>query len=187
VQRVLFLAPQPFYQDRGTPIAVDLLLRVYSERGCRVDVIAYHEGKDVSYPHVNLTRIPSIPFVSNIRPGFSWKKLVCDVFLLFKAIQQVATHQYDYLHAVEESVFIALVFKFILGIPYLYDMDSSLAQQMLEKYPKLSIVSKVLAYIEGIAVKHAEAVIPVCNKLAEDIERYKPRKVFILPDVSLVN
>ena len=34
--RILLLAPHPFYQERGTPIAVDLLLGALSRRGCRV-------------------------------------------------------------------------------------------------------------------------------------------------------
>ena len=184
--KVLFLAPQPFYQDRGTPIAVDLLLKVYSARGERLDVIAYHEGKDISYPNVNLMRTPDIPLISNIRPGFSWKKLVCDVCMFFQALYLVLTREYQFIHAVEESVFIALLFKVFLGIPYLYDMDSSLSQQMVEKYPHLSFLSDVLAFCEGIAVKNAEVVIPVCDRLAEDIQHHKPQKIVVLPDVSLV-
>jgi len=185
-QRVLFLAPQPFYQDRGTPIAVDLLLRVYSERGQALDVIAYHEGKNVSYDNINLFRTPNLPFIRNIRPGFSWKKIVCDLFMFFQAVWLVCTRRYQFVHAVEESVFIALFIKFLLGIPYLYDMDSSLSQQMVEKYPQLSGISKLLGFCEGIAVKHAEVVIPVCDRLAKDIQQYQPQKVVILPDVSLV-
>lgn len=185
-KRILFLAPQPFYQDRGTPIAVDLLLRVYSQRGDRLDIIAYHEGKDVSYPNIELFRTPKLPFVSNIRPGFSWKKLVCDLCMLFQASYLVLTRQYQFVHAVEESVFIALLFKVFLGIPYLYDMDSSLSQQMIEKYPQLSFLSKILDFLEGIAIKNAEVVIPVCDRLAEDIQHHKPQKIVVLPDVSLV-
>jgi hypothetical protein len=185
-KRILFLAPQPFYQDRGTPIAVDLLLKVYSNRGESVDVIAYHEGKDVSYPNIRLMRTPNLPLVSNIRPGFSWKKLVCDTCMFFQALSLVLTRQYQFVHAVEESVFIALVFKVFLGIPYLYDMDSSLSQQMVEKYPKLAFLSKILAFLEGIAVKNAQVVIPVCDRLAEDIQHHNPQKIVVLPDVSLV-
>jgi hypothetical protein len=186
-KRVLFLAPQPFYQDRGTPIAVDLLLKVYSERGESLDVITYHEGRDVAYHNINIIRTPKLPFVCNIRPGFSWKKLVCDAFMFIQAIFLVATRKYQFIHAVEESVFIALFFKFLLGIPYLYDMDSSLSQQMVEKYPKLAFISNFLGFCEGIAVKHAEVVIPVCDRLAQDIQQYRPQKVVILPDVSLVS
>lgn len=184
---VLFLAPQPFYQDRGTPIAINLLLQVYSERGERLDVIAYHEGRNVDYANINLMRTPNIPFIRNIRPGFSWKKLVCDTFMFFQAFYLVLTRRYQFIHAVEESVFIALIFKLLFGIPYVYDMDSSLAQQMVEKYPKLAIASKIFGMLEGVAIKHAEAVIPVCDRLAQDIQKYKPRKVMILPDVSLVS
>ncbi len=31
--RILFIAPQPFYEERGTLIAIDLLLRALNERG----------------------------------------------------------------------------------------------------------------------------------------------------------
>jgi hypothetical protein len=186
-KRVLFLAPQPFYQDRGTPIAVDLLLRVYSERGEILDVLTYHEGRDVSYQHINIIRTPKVPFICNIRPGFSWKKLVCDAFMFMQAAFLVSTRKYQFIHAVEESVFIALLFKLILGIPYLYDMDSSLSQQMVEKYPRLAFISDFLAFCEGIAIKNAEVVIPVCDRLAQDIQQYRPQKVVILPDVSLVS
>ena len=31
--KVLVLAPHPFYQERGTPIAVNLVLRALSARG----------------------------------------------------------------------------------------------------------------------------------------------------------
>jgi hypothetical protein len=182
----LFLAPQPFYQDRGTPIAVDLLLKVYSERGETLDVVTYHEGRDIHYPNVTIIRTHKFPLVRNIRPGFSLKKLVCDGSMLLKATSLALTHKYQFVHAVEESVFIALLLKVTLGIPYLYDMDSSLSQQMVEKYPRLSFLTNLLSFLEGVAVQHAEAVIPVCDRLAQDIQQYKPKKVFILPDVSLV-
>ena len=73
---ILLLAPHPFYQERGTPIAVDLLLRVLAERGEQVDVLTYHEGEDRAYPGpgaVRLFRIPPPPACRNIRPGFSLK------------------------------------------------------------------------------------------------------------------
>lgn len=183
---ILFLAPQPFYQDRGTPIAIDLLLKVYSERGETLDVLTYHEGQDVSYNNITLMRTPRLPFIRNIRPGFSAKKLICDAFMFFQALRLVLTREYQFVHAVEESVFIALFIKAVFGIPYLYDMDSSLAQQMVEKYPQLEIVSKFFGFLEGLAIRHAEVVIPVCDRLAEDIQQYHPRKVVILPDISLV-
>ncbi|MCX7007397.1 MAG: hypothetical protein NTY53_09155 [Kiritimatiellaeota bacterium] len=64
--RILLIAPQPFYQERGTPIAVDLLLRVLSERGDEVHVATFHEGADVVYPGVTLHRIPPPPLARGV-------------------------------------------------------------------------------------------------------------------------
>ena len=184
--RILMLAPHPFYQDRGTPIAVDLILRVLSDRGNPIDVVTYHEGRDVHYKHITLYRIPKLPLVHRIRPGFSWKKFICDMLMFFVVIRLVVRKKYHIVHAVEESVFIALALKWLLKIPYVYDMDSSLAQQMVEKHPGLSHVALLLNYCEAQAVKNAKAVVPVCDALADVVKQYKPEKVLVLHDVSLL-
>lgn len=183
---ILFLIPHPFYEDRGSPIADDMLLKVLSERGDKIDVVAYPEGQDVTYSNTTLYRAAKVPGCSNVRPGFSGKKLVYDVLMIFKVLQLTVQKKYDLIHAVEETAFIALLIKFLFKIPYVYDMDSSVAQQMIEKYPKLSPLKSVFNTFEGLAVKHAQAVVPVCQALANDIAEYNPQKVVLLPDVSLL-
>jgi hypothetical protein len=183
---ILFLAPHPFYEDRGTPIAVNLVLKVLSERSDTVDVITYHEGREVTFEGVTLHRTIKIPLINDIRPGFSWKKVICDVFMFFKAIRLVSKNRYQLVHAVEEAVFIALILKWVFGVPYVYDMDSSLAQQMIEKYPRLSLFESILNFFEGLAVRNAKAVIPVCDALAGIVEKYKPEKLLVLHDVPLL-
>ena len=183
---ILFLIPHPFYQERGSPIADDLVLRVLSDRKERVDVIAYPEGENLHYPNVSIHRTIKIPFISNIRPGFSWKKIIYDVLIMVKTIELLINKKYHLIHAVEETVFIALLLKLILNIPYVYDMDSSLVQQMIEKYSFLEPLRVLFEWFEKIAVKNAEVVMPVCQALAEDIFKYCPKKVMVLPDVSLL-
>jgi glycosyltransferase involved in cell wall biosynthesis len=183
---ILFLSPHPFYQERGTPIAVDLVLRTLSERGDQVDVVTYHEGRDIEYDHVTIYRIPKIPFISQIRPGFSWKKLVCDVLMFVIVIHLVARKRYHVVYALEESVFMALILKWILEVPYVYDMDSSLAQQMIEKYPFLGRLASLFNFFEKLAVRGSKVVVPVCNALADVIEKYQPEKVMVLHDVPLL-
>ncbi len=185
--KILLLAPHPFYQNRGTPIAVDLVLRVLSERGDSIDVVTYPEGKDIHYPNVRVYRTLRLPFLRRIRPGFSAKKLMCDVFMLVKVVQLVMKKKYDLVHAGEESVFIGLALKWLLKIPYVYDMDSSLSQQMVEKYPWLGFVASILSFFEKIAVRNAQVVISVCDALAQDIQKYRPKKTVVIPDISLLN
>lgn len=183
---ILLLAPEPFYQDRGTPIAVALVLRALSERGDHVEVITYHEGTEVNYEHVTVHRILNISFVRHIRPGFSWKKVVCDFFMFLQVVRLASKKRYDMVHAVEESVFMALILKWTFNIPYVYDMDSSLAEQMVEKYYFLAPIRLLLRYFERVAVRNAEVVLPVCDALAGIVQEYKPKRIAVLPDVSLL-
>lgn len=185
--RILLLAPHPFFQTRGTPIAVDLMLRVLSERGDQVDMLTFPEGDDVVYDNVRIYRTPKLPFIKNIRPGFSGKKLVCDGFMLIQAINLCLKYKYNIVHSVEESAFIALVLKVLFRTPYIYDMDSSLAQQMIEKFAFLSSLQFLFNAFERLAVQQAKVVIPVCETLSEDIQVYKPKRVVVLPDISLLD
>lgn len=182
---VLFLAPHPFYQERGTPIAVNLILRVLSARGERVDVLTFHEGQDLQYDKVTIFRTPGWSLLNGIRPGFSLKKLICDGLLLVRAFQFVLNNRYDVIHAVEESVFVAIVLKWVFGIPFVYDMDSSLAHQMMEKYSWLSLLARMLKGFERLAIRQAQAVLPVCQALAEIVEEYHQPNVMVIHDVPL--
>jgi hypothetical protein len=101
-------------------------------------------------------------------------------------MQLVLKKRYHVVHAVEESVFIALVLKWFFKIPYIYDMDSSLPQQLVERYPFLRAFLGFFSFFEGLAVRNAIAVVPVCTALADSIDRYNPKKVVILQDVSFL-
>jgi len=184
--KVLLLAPQPFFEDRGTPIAVDLILRVLSEEGHEVNVLTYHEGSDRSYPGITFHRIPRLPFIRNIRPGFSWKKVVCDVFLSFQALYLLIAKRPHLVHALEETSLLAWGFRLVFRVPYLYDMDSSFADQLVEKHPALTRVLGVFRWFEARAIRGAEVVVPVCPALAAIAQRYGPKQIVLLPDISLL-
>ena len=85
--KVLFLAPQPFFTERGTPIAVRALVEAMSRYGWAVDVLTFHEGAEIECKNVHVIRIPRLSWITNIPPGFSFKKIVCDTLLLFKALK----------------------------------------------------------------------------------------------------
>lgn len=183
--RVLLLAPHPFYQDRGTPIDVHLVLRVLSERpGTTVDVVTYHEGEDVDLPSVQLHRSRRLPGLDGIRPGFSMKKVIADVLLFFKAWTLVRKNDYDLVHAGEEAVFFAMFFKQVYGIPYAYDLDSSIAQQLVEQRPYLDAFSELFDWMERQAIQGSLINFPVCNALADLCRENGSRKTVTLHDIS---
>ncbi|PTN36507.1 glycosyltransferase family 4 protein [Desulfonatronum sp. SC1] len=185
---ILLLAPHPFYQERGTPMAVDMLLGVLSRRGLRTALATFAEGEERAYPHVAIHRIADLPLVGRgIAPGLSLKKLVCDVFLFGKAFKIVRKTRPRLIHAVEESVFMALVFRTLFKIPYIYDMDSSMSLQIIQKKPLLKPLGPFFRWIEGLAIRRALMVIPVCNALADVARASGAARVRVLCDVSMLS
>ena len=172
--KILLLAPHPFYQARGTPIAVKTVLEYLSARGHQVDVLTYHEGSDLEIPNCRIFRIPRVPGCSNIRPGFSLKKLACDVVMTGSALRMMRRTRYDLVHAVEEAAFIALAMKRLTGVPYVYDMDSSLAEQMVDVFPALEAVYPVMRRVEGLAIRQSAGVLTVCAALEAVARTHAP-------------
>ena len=172
--KILLLAPQPFFQARGTPIAVRLVLEFLSGRGHQVDVLTYHEGSDVEIPNCRIVRIPRLPGIHNIRPGFSLKKVLCDLAMFFSCARLMHRTRYDLVHAVEESAFIAAALQPLTGVPYVYDMDSSLAEQMIDAYPGLRLIGPVLRRCEGVAVRRSAGVLTVCATLQDIARNHAP-------------
>ena len=183
--KILFIAPHPFYQNRGTPIDDLLALRVLSERrNTHVDLLTFNEGEDVSLKNLEIHRIPKIKYAQNMRPGFSLKKLFCDAFLFFKALVLLSRKKYNVIHAVEETVFFALFFKFIYKIPYVYDLDSSIAQQLVESKPLLKPFSNIFNWLEGYAIRHSLVNLPVCNALVDLCKQNGSKKTVVIHDIS---
>ena len=187
-QSILVIAPQPFFQNRGTPIAVKLLVEELVNIGYDVHLLVFHEGEDVELPGAQIHRAPAPWGVHNIPPSISWKKIVCDFFMFFKGFSLLRRYRYTVVHAVEESVFFAMLYKVIFNTPYIYDMDSSLAQQLIEKIPFLRYISPVLEFFEKSAIKMSCGVVAVCRELEDIVLSYAPLKNIVrLEDISLIN
>jgi len=184
--KILLLAPHPFYKDRGTPIAVELLIETLAAQGHEIDVLTYHEGEDRAYANTRIRRIAPPPFVRNVPAGISLKKLICDVPFFFKALGMVRRGSYSVVHATEESVFIALWLQRFCGQPYVYDMDSSLPQQVVETIPALALLSPLMRAFERAAIRHARLVLPVCDNLMRVAREAGAREAVLLRDISLL-
>ncbi len=182
---VLVLAPHPFFINRGTPIDVFLVVRALSEKGdIDVDMVVYPEGEEISLPGVSVHRLPFCGWIKNVRPGFSFKKLCLDFVMLFMVWKRVHQKRYAVIHAGEEAVFIAMLMKLLYKIPYIYDLDSSIAQQLVEKKGFLKPFAKIFNWLEAQAIKGAIANAPVCNALGELCEKNGSAKTVILHDIS---
>ena len=196
--KVLVIAPQPFFQERGTPIAVRLAVEALSRQLPRIDgkdstidLLVYNEGQDINIPGVTIIRGKIPRWLRGVRPGISCRKLLCDVFLFIQALlllrrSRKDKDQYDVIHAVEEAVFLAWFAKKMFGIPYVYDMDSSLALQVTERWWWCKPALVLLQYLERAAVRGSIAVAPVCDALQAIAEQHGSSTTVLLRDVSLL-
>lgn len=182
---ILLIAPHPFYQERGTPIAVKLLIETLSGFGHNIDLLTFNEGEDIDTDELTIYRIPNFSFIQYVPIGFSIKKLIADFFISFQMLVLLRRNNYDVVHAVEEAIFPAAFYNYFFKKKLIYDMDSSLADQLIEKWEVLDNISGALEFFEKWAVKKSSAVIPVCKYLANKIESYSPnKKIQILEDIA---
>ncbi len=174
--KILVLAPHPFFQARGTPLAVRTVLEFLSSRGHEIDLLTFHEGENVEIANCRIHRIARPFWIRNIRPGFSMKKVICDVFMFAKCLRMMRNNRYDLIHAVEESAFIAAAMQRLSGTPYVYDMDSSLAEQLVDAYPGLQFAFSTLRRCEALAVRQSLGVLTVCAALEDVAHGHAPGK-----------
>ena len=185
--RVLILAPQPFYQNRGTPIAVRLLAEVLGQSGIEVHLLVFHEGEDVVLANVTVHRIPALPGLARIPPGFSGKKLVADFLLWLSSIRLQRAIRFDLVHAVEEAAFIAGCNQLFFRVPYVYDMDSCLSDQLVAKLTLLKPLRRCLEWFENRAIRGSIGVVAVCQALERKVRLLDGRKPLLrLEDISLL-
>lgn len=181
--KILLLAPEPFYVLRGTPIAVRALLEVLATHGGhQVDVLTYFEGEELSIPGVIIHRISRPPFVRTVPIGPSWQKIPCDAFMLVEAYRLLARGKYDVMHGVEDGAILASILSRVTSVPYVFDMDSHMSYQILEKSRLLWPLSKLFGLMEKMALRRALGVLAVCPALVEVASRYQS-DVALLPDM----
>lgn len=131
-RRVLLVAPQPFYEDRGTPIAVRNVLQALSELGYEVDLLTYPVGQSVELPGLRILRAPNPLGIRRVPVGLSARKILLDSTLVPKLWAQLRRKRYACIHAVEEAAFPAVLLARRHGVPVIYDMQSSLPEQLVK-------------------------------------------------------
>lgn len=165
--RVLVVAPQPFFAERGTPIAVRRLVETLCADGHRVDLLTYPFGEHVEVDGLEIHRCARFPGVRRVGIGFSVGKILLDLMLLPKLFRMAKAGRYDMVHAVEESVYLTLLLRWRHRADVVYDMDSSLADQLADTHAVFRFIQPLLSRIEQWAIRGADVVAPMCQELAD--------------------
>ncbi len=180
--KILMIAPEPFFEPRGTPFSEYFRIKALSELGHEVDLATYPLGQDVQIKGLRIFRSLNVPGISRVKVGPSIGKLFLDFFLFFTVIKLVLKNGYDAVHTHEEACFWGVILRKIWKIPHVYDMHSSLPQQ----FKNFDIVHarwihKILQGFEKFALQSSDAIIAICPYLKDHVtESGVTRKVFVI-------
>ncbi len=164
--KVLVVAPQPFFTPRGTPLSVYYRSLVMAEQGASIDVLAYGSGDDIKVPGVRTVRIPRMGFLGPIPVGPSWRKLFLDGFMVLWTVWMLLLEEYQVVHAHEEAVFWCRWLKPMFRFRLIYDMHSSLPQQLSNfRFTESKWIVKIFKALEDSCLRAADAVITICPDL----------------------
>ena len=162
------LAPEPFFEPRGTPFSEYHRIKVLSELGYRIDLVTYPFGRDVAMPGLRIYRCPRPPFVRRVRIGPSAAKIVLDLLLALTAARLAHAGRYDAVHSHEEAGLPGLLLAEWIGAPHLYDMHSSLPQQLANfGYDRLALVRWLFKRAETTMITRSRAIITICKELQD--------------------
>lgn len=179
--KILMIAPQPFFQPRGTPISVLHRLNTLSKLGHEIDLVTYHLGQTIPFEKVTYYRIPHIPFIKKIKVGPSKTKIIVDFFVIAKVLKLLMKNKYDVIHSHEEAGFLGAWFANKFGIMHLYDMHSSLPQQLTNfKFTKLKILINRFENLERRTIEKSDALITICPELFNYVNQLYPEKKQVL-------
>lgn len=164
------LAPEPFFEPRGTPFSEYHRIKALGELGHHVDLVTYPIGRDVALPNLRIFRGPRPPFVHKVRIGPSLAKVALDGLMVATILRRVLTERYDAIHSHEEMGLIGVWLARWLRIPHLYDMHSSLPQQLGNfRFSRSSLLRRAFTWMEDQMVHGSKVVITICQELQDTV------------------
>ena len=173
--KTLVIAPQPFFSPRGTPLSVYYRTLISKELGIDIDFLTYGQGQDVDIPGVRFHRTPAFAFLGKIKVGPSLLKLFHDIFIFIKMVWLLLRNRYEVVHAHEEAIFFAVLLKPIFRFKLIYDMHSSLPQQLSNfNYTTNRIITGLFEWLENRSLSRSEAIITICPDLFDYVNSVLP-------------
>jgi glycosyltransferase involved in cell wall biosynthesis len=157
------IAPQPFLEERGAPFAIYHHIKALLSMGHTIDLATYHIGKPVALPGLNIIRIPTLPFIREVKVGPSLAKFPLDTLLFFLALWRLCRTRYDCIHTHEEAGLIGIVLGGLFGCKHLYYMHSHLSQQVVSSnFTTNPLLIKLVEAVQTLIVRHSNAIIAIC-------------------------
>src|SRR6476660_6623988 len=175
------IAPEPFFEPRGTPFSEFHRIRALTALGHHVDLVTYPFGRDVSMPGLRIFRCLQPPFVRSVKIGPSIAKIPLDALLTLAVLRRALRERYDAIHSHEEGGLIGVALAAVLRIPHLYDMHSSLPQQLTNfAFSRSALMRRAFLALERLMITRSRVVIVICPSLEDTVRAIAPQARTVL-------
>jgi glycosyltransferase involved in cell wall biosynthesis len=179
--RILMIAPEPFFEPRGTPFSEFHRIRALTALGHQVDLVTYPFGQSVSMPGLRVFRSLRPPFVRRVKIGPSLAKIPLDALLTLSVVRRALSRRYDAIHSHEEGGLIGAALALLMRVPHLYDMHSSLPQQLTNfAFSRSRLITSAFHAIERFIIRRSRVVIVICPSLEETVRGIEPQARTVL-------
>jgi hypothetical protein len=178
---ILMIAPEPFFEPRGTPFSEYHRIRALLELGHTVDLVTYPFGEDVALPGLRVFRAMRPPLVRRVGIGPSFAKVPLDLSLAATALRRALSERYDMVHSHEEARPSASSSPGGSGC----HTSTTCTRACRSNWATSSSVSRaVLRWVferfERVAVARSRVVIVICPELERLVRELRPESEPVL-------
>ncbi len=180
-KRVLLIAPQPFFQWRGSPIRVAFDVLALTRMGFDVDLLTPPMGLPKPIRGARHIRPPNLFLRRDLSIGPSLWKAAYDGLLLLWAVGLALRRRYAVVHGVEEAGLIAWMVGRLSGARVVFEKHSDPMSHRAGGFKNL--VLHAYAAVERFTARHADAAIGTGPGLVEQLRRAGAVVAHLIPDI----
>jgi glycosyltransferase involved in cell wall biosynthesis len=201
VERVLVVAPTPYFADRGCHVRIFEEACALKRRGVDTEIVTYPSGKDIA--PITVRRGWSLPLLRGSPLGPSYARPLLDLDVLRAAIRVGRRFRPHIIHVhLHEGIAIGLALRKVLRVPLVADLQGSVTAEMIDHgaFKANSVPARVMERLERWLVRQPDALVSSSTVAATllltqgvprsrvqalpdgvDLERFSPRP----PDAAL--
>lgn len=169
---ILMLAPEPFFEPRGTPISIYFRIKALGELGHTVILLTYPVGQNVQLQGLRIVRIPNLLGIRGVKIGPSWIKIPLDLILSLRAAFELIITPCDLIFSHEEAALAGSILAKIWRKPHVYDMHSSLPQQLENfEFSRSPLALSLFRSIERFILRNSQAIVVICLDLLNRVTK----------------
>ena len=168
--RILMIAPNPFFVDRGFSVQVYEQARELIRLGHQVTICTYHCGRDL--PGLDIRRTPNIPWYTADQIGASYHRLYINLLLFALSLRVCREIKPDVIHGhIHEGALIGEMVRWVTGVPVLFDLQGGLVEELRDKgfLKGDGLLVKTFRWLERRIDHGADLIVTQSAAMAEDL------------------